>query len=262
MLASTAHMGDLHAPAVPGPWVCRESHLQRVFSSPTCCAYRTRHTGGRWHEDAGSGAAECDPTGLQRGLSRWAGFLERLEPAPAPAASREVLPALAGPSVPGARSWPRATVQLGRVSGQAQPVAWETPALALAPCSAPPLCPFPGARCPMALARAAPSLLEGPPQPVLMNGGTPLATPILLTQSPSGDVPSCCSRPRSSSTGGCGGQGTSCCPWVLQKSQGGVKELGTTRTARRGVQGAVEGHLGISGSRGMQDMPGCQQGME
>ena len=65
-------------------------------AAPTAgCTRRAWHTGGRWCVDAGcgSGAAECGVTGLQRGLSRSAGFLERLEPAPAPAASREVLPA-------------------------------------------------------------------------------------------------------------------------------------------------------------------------
>lgn len=43
--------------------------------------------------------------------------------------------------------------------------------------------------------------------------------------------------------------------------RGGGKELGTTGTARRGAQGGGKKMLGIFGTRGMQGMPGPQQGM-
>lgn len=68
----------------------------------------------------------------------------------------------------GARSWPRATVQLSRVSGQAQLAAWETPALAHAPCSVPNAVPFFWGTVPQGAGeKAAPWLLEGPPLPIL-----------------------------------------------------------------------------------------------
>lgn len=75
---------------------CRHGggHVQGVefFGSPTRCAHPQQQAGGRRQRtDAGSCLAECSSTGLWRGSSRSAGFLGRLEPAPAPAASPRVL---------------------------------------------------------------------------------------------------------------------------------------------------------------------------
>lgn len=82
-------------PAVPGP-AGTGGHVQGVefFGSPARCTHPWQQAGGRRQcTDAGSCLAECSSTGLWRGSSRSAGFLGRLEPAPAPAASPRVLPA-------------------------------------------------------------------------------------------------------------------------------------------------------------------------
>lgn len=101
-----AHVGHLNAMAVPGFGDVTRGMSQAVsfqnvaHERPAARERRLR-------------AAECGPTGLWRSLSRSAGFLERLEPAPAAAASREVLPAPAEPcTAPGHGPEP---------TGQAQP---------------------------------------------------------------------------------------------------------------------------------------------
>lgn len=101
------HPPPWHVLGTSVPWLCQDlGHAGNVMGSELSAATKrgTRAAGG---------AAECGPTGLWRSLSRSAGFLERLEPAPAPAASREVLPAPAEPcTAPGRGPEP---------AGQAQP---------------------------------------------------------------------------------------------------------------------------------------------
>lgn len=92
---TAAHKGAFHASAMPGPAGMGARAGSRVFGGPARCTHPQQQAGGRRRTDAGSCMAECGPTGLRRGPSRWAGFLGRLKPAPAPAASPRVLPALA-----------------------------------------------------------------------------------------------------------------------------------------------------------------------
>lgn len=94
----------------PAPW-----HMLGT-SVPGLCKHQGHTgdvTGSEFPAAHGLRTAECGPTGLWRSPSRSAGFLERLEPAPAAAASREVLPAPAEPcAAPGHGPEP---------AGQAQP---------------------------------------------------------------------------------------------------------------------------------------------
>lgn len=119
-----AHVGHLNAMAVPGfgdvtQGMSQAASFQNVaHGRPAARELRLR-------------TAECGPTGLWRSLSRSARFLERLEPAPAAAASREVLPAPAEPrTAPGHGPEP---------TGQAQPEGGTRIA-----CSVPTPCPLLG----------------------------------------------------------------------------------------------------------------------
>lgn len=275
-------LGDLRATAVLGPGACEESHRERVFGGPAGCTHRTRHTGSRRCADAGSGAAECSSTGLRRGPSRSAGFLERLEPAPAPAASREVLPAPARPcAAPGRGPEPRCSSAMSaRGVGDASP----------GPCSmlranAVPVFWGGGTVPHGAGERAAALLPEDPPSllgslaPSLCSsmGGHSLVTPILL--SPSSPPKTLRRRIAPLVPAAPGEHGRMLCAEGLMlatgavplpahmEPRGGGEELGTVGTTRRGAWRTAEQLfdgkkiiLCISGTCGMQGMEVLSEG--